>query len=246
MEEHQKIAFITGGARRIGASIAHALAARGMALALHYHRSEQAAQELADELQRQHGVTPLLLEGDLRDPAVPRHLVAAVVAHFGRLDALVNNAAVYQTTPVATADPASWDQIMAINLRAPFLLAQAAAPHLRGQNGCIVNLGDYYGGFPLPNYVAHSVSKAGLLMLTRGLAKELGPAIRVNSVSPYLAAWAEQPMPAEGTRDELVAKTALKRVGSPEEIAAAVKFLILDACFMTGENLVVDGGRSLY
>lgn len=244
--DESKVALITGGARRVGASIAEALAARGMALALHCHRSAPEALALAARLTRRHGQPPLLLEGDLRDPELPQQLVAAVLDRFGRLDALVNNAARYQPTPMGAVEAATWDQIMAINLRAPFLLAQAAAPALRARDGCIVNLGDFYGSFPLPGYVAHSVSKAGLLMLTRGLAKELGPAVRVNAVSPYLAIWAERTFPAEGTREELIAKTAMKRAGIPEDIAQAVAFLILDAPFITGQNLTVDGGRSLY
>lgn len=240
------VALITGGARRIGACISETLAARGVAIALHYHDSEQSAQHLARTLHARHGRAPLLLEADLSDSAAPERLVAATLAHFGRLDALVNNAAVYTATPFGTVEMETWEQIMAINLRAPFLLAQAAAPALREQGGAIVNLGDFYGTHPLPGYLAHSVSKAGLLMLTRSLAKELGPRVRVNAVSPYLAAWAERAQPAEGTRAELVARTALQRAGVPDEIAVAVAFLLLDAPYITAENLVIDGGRSVF
>jgi pteridine reductase len=187
-----------------------------------------------------------LLGGDLADPELPSRLIHEAVGHFGRLDGLVNNASLYQATPLDELDIAAWERIQAVNLRAPLFLARAAAPHLRHSQGAIVNMGDIYAERPLAGYLPYSVSKAGLIALTRALAKELGPEVRVNTVSPGGALWAESERPAEGDRRSILQRTALKREGSPEDIAGAVAYLLFDAPYVTGHNLVVDGGRMVY
>ncbi|WP_028990000.1 pteridine reductase [Thermithiobacillus tepidarius DSM 3134] len=245
-QAEQRVAFITGAAKRVGAGIAEHLAARGMRLAIHYNRSRAEAEALAARLSADHGIEVLTLQADLRDVAVLPLLVDSVLDRFGRLDALVNNASAFYPTPVDEVSPEQWDDLLNTNLRAPFFLAQAAAAALRDSQGAIVNIADIYGERPLANYLPYSVSKAGLIMLTKGLAKDLGPAIRVNAVAPGVALWAEGKHPAEGTRQGILAKTALKRAGSPADVAAAVAFFLLDAPYVTGQVLAVDGGRGVY
>lgn len=245
-QAEQRVTLITGAAKRVGAGIAEHLAARGMRLAIHYNRSRAEAEALAARLSADYGIEALTLQADLRDVAVLPLLVDSVLDHFGRLDALVNNASAFYPTPVDEVSPEQWDDLLNTNLRAPFFLAQAAATALRNSQGAIVNIADIYGERPLANYLPYSVSKAGLIMLTKGLAKDLGPAIRVNAVAPGVALWAESKHPAEGTRQGILAKTALKRAGSPADVAAAVAFFLLDAPYVTGQVLAVDGGRSVY
>ncbi len=246
MKANGKVVLITGAARRVGACIARRLAAAGCDLLLHYRHSAAAAEALATELQGDHSIRVHLLGGDLADPGLPSRLIHEAVGHFGRLDGLVNNASLYQATPLDELDIAAWERIQAVNLRAPLFLARAAAPHLRHSQGAIVNMGDIYAERPLAGYLPYSVSKAGLIALTRALAKELGPEVRVNTVSPGVALWAESERPAEGDRRSILQRTALKREGSPEDIAGAVAYLLFDAPYVTGHNLVVDGGRMVY
>lgn len=246
MKANGKVVLITGAARRVGACIARRLAAAGCDLLLHYRHSAAAAEALATELQGDHSIRAHLLGGDLADPGLPAQLIHEAVGHFGRLDGLVNNASLYQATPLDGLDIAAWERIQAVNLRAPLFLALAAAPHLRHSRGAIVNMGDIYAERPLAGYLPYSVSKAGLIALTRALAKELGPEVRVNTVSPGVALWAESERPAEGDRRSILQRTALKREGSPEDIAGAVAYLLFDAPYVTGHNLVVDGGRMVY
>lgn len=246
IDESAQVVLITGAARRVGAGIAERLAAAGMHLAIHYNRSRAEAEHLAEALRHRHGVEVLTLGQDLRAPDGLAALIAQVVDRFGHLDALVNNASAFYPTPFGEITPAHWDDLLATNLRAPFFLAQAAAPHLRARQGCIVNIADIYGERPLLNYLPYSVAKAGLIMLTKALAKELGPAVRVNAIAPGVALWAEGDGPAEGTRQAILAKTALKRAGSPQDTADAVLFFIRHAPYVTGQVLNVDGGRSVY
>ena len=238
--------LITGAARRVGAGIAEHLAAKGADIVIHYNQSAAEAQTLAARLQAQYSVRVRTLQADLRDPQQISALVEASVAEMGRLDVLINNASAFYATPMAQISPAHWDDLLNGNLRAPFFLAQAATPYLRASQGCIVNIADIYAHTPLLNYLPYSVSKAGLVMLTQALAKELGPDIRVNAVAPGVALWADTPQPAEDSRDQVLLKTALKRPGSPLDIAKAVAFLIFDAPYVTGEVLRVDGGRGVY
>lgn len=246
MKANGKVVLITGAARRVGACIARRLAAAGCDLLLHYRHSAAAAEALAAELQGAHRIRVHLLGGDLADPGLPARLIHETIGHFGRLDGLVNNASLYAPTPLGELDIAAWERIQAVNLRAPLFLARAATPHLRHSRGAIVNMGDIYAERPLTGYLPYSVSKAGLIALTRALAKELGPEVRVNAVSPGVALWAESERPAEGDRRSILQRTALKREGSPEDIAGAVAYLLFDAPYVTGHNLVVDGGRMVY
>ncbi|MEK8089922.1 pteridine reductase [Thermithiobacillus plumbiphilus] len=245
-ETSGKVAFITGAAKRVGAGIAEHLAARGMQLAIHYNRSASDAELLASRLRDRYGIEVLTLQADLRDIAALAPLVDQVASHFGRLDVLINNASAFYPTPVEGVTPDQWQELLDTNLRAPFFLAQAAIPYLRASQGCIINLADIYGDRPLANYLPYNISKAGIIMLTKSLAKELGPEIRVNAIAPGVALWADGSQPAEDTRQRVLAKTALKRAGSPEDMAKAIAFFIFDAPYVTGQVLAVDGGRSVY
>lgn len=238
------VALITGAARRIGAAIARCLHAAGYDLALHYRGSAGAAQALRDELLAARGDSVSLLQADLADAQAPARLVQATIERFGRLDALVNNASTFRPTPLGTITPADWDELFASNARAPLFLAQAAAPHLRVSGGAIVNLVDIYAERPLPDHPVYVMAKAALSAMTLALARDLGPAVRVNAVAPGAILWPEQP-PADYGQARLLAATALKRMGTPEDVAGAVLYLLRDARYVTGEVLRVDGGRWL-
>ena len=186
----------------------------------------------------------LVLQGDLGDDAVPPRLVAETLSRFGRLDALVNNASAFHPTPLGRATPAMWDELFAANARAPFFLCQAAAPALRAAGGAIVNLGDIYGERPLKDHPVYCMAKAALLMLTQSLAKELGPEVRVNAVAPGAVMWPEQGKP-EAEKAAMLARTALQRAGDPADVAEAVRWLLMDARYSTGQVIRVDGGRML-
>jgi len=238
------VALITGAAHRIGAEIAHTLHGAGMNVALHYRGSQQAAQTLAAELNRARPDSAALLQADLSDPATLAPLVEAAAARWGRLDALINNASTFYPSAVGTVTLAQWHDLMDVNLRAPFFLAQAATQLLGRNRGCIVNIADIHAEQPLKGYPVYCMAKAGLVMMTRALARELGPGIRVNAVAPGAILLPEQGLdPAE--QDSILARTALKRQGSPKDIASTVLFLVRDAKYITGQVLSVDGGRSL-
>ncbi len=215
-------------------------------VALHYRQSGTEAESLARELRKLHGTEVLTLAGDLRDPAVPGHLVARVLERFGGLDGIVHNASLYQPAPLAEITPGTWEDMEGIHVHAPFYLAQAAEAVLRSRQGAIVHIADIYAERPLRNYLPYSVSKAALIALTRALAKELAPEVRVNSVSPGVILWAEAGLPAEGDQQSILDRTALKRRGEPADIASMVCTLLFDAPYLTGQNIVVDGGRMLY
>jgi pteridine reductase len=235
-----KTALITGGARRIGAAITHALHAAGMDVVIHCHRSVAEAEALAANLNQVRAGSARVVNQDLRPAAGPEKLIAQCQA----LDVLINNASTFYPTPLAEATAAQWEELLGTNLRAPFFLASAAAPLLREQRGCIVNLTDIHGQRPLRGHAIYSISKAALDMLTRALAKELAPEVRVNGVAPGAAMWPEQ-MDAD-LQERIVSHTVLKRAGTPEDVAAAVRFLVFDAPYVTGQILAVDGGRTLY
>ncbi|MBD3618484.1 MAG: pteridine reductase [Chromatiales bacterium] len=239
-----KTALVTGGARRIGARIARLLHAEGMNLVLHYHRSAEAAEALKAELEaeRPHSVT--LIQADLLDTARLPALAESAHAAWGRLDVLVNNASTFYPTPVGEITEKVWDDLVGTNLKAPLFLSQAAAPFLAAHQGCIVNLVDIHAVRPLKGYPVYSAAKAGLYMLTQSLARELGPAIRVNGVAPGAILWPEQSENA-AMHEALIERTALKREGSPDDVARAVLFLVRDAGYITGHLLPVDGGRML-
>ena len=239
-----KVVLITGAAHRIGASITRTLHGAGMKVVVHYRGSEAEAQALAAELNQQRADSALLLQGDLSVQHALAPLVETAVAHWGRLDALVNNASLFYPTPIGSVTPPQWDDLMDVNLKAPFFLAQAAAPHLAKQGGCIVNIADIHADRPLKAYPVYSMAKAGLVMMTRALARELGPAIRVNAVAPGAILWPAQGLD-EADQAAIVARTALKRQGVPQDIARTVLFLLRDAEYITGQVVNVDGGRSL-
>ncbi|GAB2651065.1 pteridine reductase [Arenimonas aestuarii] len=238
------VALVTGAAKRVGAVIARRLHAAGFDLALHHRRSADAMAALVAGLEGERAGSTLVLQAELADPDAPAALVRAVQERFGRLDALVNNASSFRPTPVGGATPADWDDLFASNARAPFFLAQAAAPLLRLSGGAIVNLGDIYGERPLAAHTIYCMAKAALLMMTQSLARELGPEIRVNAVAPGAVMWPEEGK-AEHEKQAMLASTALGRAGEPGDVAEAVRWLIQDARYTTGQVIRVDGGRSL-
>ncbi|HEY5802975.1 MAG TPA: pteridine reductase [Lysobacter sp.] len=238
------VALVTGSARRIGAQIARTLHGAGFDLALHYRHSRADVEALAGELEGVRAGSTLLLQADLGEFDRLPELVAQTVGRFGRLDALVNNASSFTPTPIGTTTPAQWDQVFGSNARAPFFLAQAAAPHLRAARGGIVNLTDIYGERPLREHALYCMAKASLLMMTKALALELAPDVRVNAVSPGAILWPEASANA-ATQDAMLARTPLGRTGTPAEVAEAVRWLLVDAGYSTGQVLHLDGGRLL-
>ncbi|HKJ70140.1 MAG TPA: pteridine reductase [Gammaproteobacteria bacterium] len=239
-----RVALVTGAAHRLGAATARRLHAAGADVAIHYHRSRQAAEALAEELEAAAGGRARAIGCALDDTANLGPLVESVAAALGGLDILVNNAARFYPTPLAEVTEAHWDDLMATNLKAPFFLAQAAAEHLAARGGCIVNLTDVYAERPLARHPVYSISKAGVAMLTRTLAKEMGPAVRVNGVAPGAALWPDAGL-SEPDKEALLRHTALGRSSGPEPIADAVHFLAT-ADYITGQILGIEGGRLLY
>ncbi len=239
-----RTALVTGAARRVGAAIASALHAAGANLVIHYRSSRREAEALVERLNRARAGSAVALGADFIDMAVLLRLIDESVAAFGGLDILVNNASSFYPTPVGKITLQSWDDLMGSNLKAPLFLAQAAAPALRQRAGLILNLVDIHGMRALPNYPLYSIAKAGLIMLTRALARELGPEIRVNGIAPGPVMWPEGEIDA-AMKAEIIHKTALKRLGSPEDVAQAAVFFATAAPFVTGQILAVDGGRSL-
>lgn len=241
------VVLITGAARRIGAAITSALHAAGYRIALHYHHSQSEALRLRERLEQERPCSTLLLQADLCDSARLPALVEDCIAHFGRLDALVNNASAFRPSPIGETSPATWDTLMATNAKAPFFLAQAAAPYLRQSHGTILNLTDVYAERPLAQHSAYCMSKAALTMLTLTLAQELAPEVRVNAIAPGAILWPESQAGANAETDRaaILERTALKRSGAPEDIAVAALFLLDQAAYCTGQILRVDGGRWL-
>jgi pteridine reductase len=245
MERSEKpVVLITGAAKRVGRVIARTLHEVGYEVALHYRSARGEAEQLAAELEAKRAGSTLLVAGELSNVAELPKLVLRTVQRYGRLDALVNNASAFYPTPIGEATEAQWDELFASNAKGPFFLSQAAVPHLRAARGAIVNLVDIYAGRPLPRHTLYCMAKAALAMLTVSLAKELGPEVRVNGVAPGAVLWPEAGK-AYADQQELIARTALKRAGTPEDVAGAVLFLLRDARFVTGEILKVDGGRML-
>ncbi|MCW2035551.1 pteridine reductase [Xanthomonas campestris] len=244
MTDSSKVVLITGAARRIGAQIATTLHASGYRVALHAHRSGDALAARVAALCAQRAGSACALQADLRTPEAPAQLVDACVASFGRLDAVVNNASAFYPTVLGEATPAQWDELFAVNARAPFFIAQAAAAQLRAHHGAIVNLTDLHAEQPMRQHPLYGASKSALEMLTRSLALELAPQVRVNAVAPGAILWPEDGK-ADAAKQALLARTPLARIGTPEEVAEAVRWLLDDASFITGHTLRVDGGRRL-
>jgi len=238
------VALITGASRRVGAVVARILHAAGYDLALHYRHSSDEADALAKDLEQQRPNSTLLLQADLANLAALPSLIEKLLAHFGRLDALINNASAFYATPLDSATPTQWNELFASNAQAPFFLTQAAIPALREARGGIVNMLDIYAERPLAGYTLYCMAKASLAAMTRSLALELGPDIRVNGIAPGAVLW-----PAEGKSDEeqneLLSRTPLKRAGTPEDVASAILWLLRDAHYTTGQVVHVDGGRTL-
>jgi len=239
-----RVALITGAAARIGAEIARTLHGQGMDLVLHYRRSATEASTLAAELERDRPASVLLAQADLGDCQALSDLIERAAALRGRLDLLVNNASSFYPTPIGTATQAQWDELMASNLKGPFFLSQAAAPWLRASAGAIVNLVDIHGERPLKDHPIYCMAKAGNAMMVRALARDLGPEVRVNGVAPGAILWPEQGM-GEHAQQQILARTALGRPGTPADVARAVLFLVRDADYVTGQIINVDGGRTV-
>lgn len=241
-----KVILITGGAKRVGAAISRLLHASGARIVIHYRSSTEEAQQLEAELNRLRPGSAAVVQADLLDAASLQAIAAKAIQPFGKLDALVNNASSYYPTEVGQIKDKDWDELMGANLRAPLFLSQALAPELKKQRGCIINITDMHVERPKKGYVVYNVAKGGLITLTRTLAQDLAPEVRVNAVAPGPVLWPENnPQFDEQYRQAVIAQTLLKRLGEPEEVARAVRFLIQDAPFTTGQIIAVDGGRSL-
>ena len=239
-----KVALITGASRRIGAEIARTLHHAGMNLCLHYRSSANEAQQLADELLANRPDSVITLSLDLLETGQLPDLVKQASAQWGRLDALLNNASTFYPTPVNEITENDWDILMGSNLKAPLFLSQAAAPELAKQHGSIVNIIDIHAERPMRKHVVYSIAKSGLLAMTKSLARDLGPEIRVNGVAPGAILWPENDMD-DATQQSIIDRIALKKAGNPTDIAKAVLFLLRDAPYVTGHMLPVDGGRLL-
>ncbi|HVF65090.1 MAG TPA: pteridine reductase [Casimicrobiaceae bacterium] len=242
---HGKVVLITGGAKRVGAGICRKLHAAGANLMLHYRASAGEARLLQAELNHARPNSVALIQADLLDTAKLPSLVEQTLTTFGRLDALVNNASSFFPTPIGEITLEKWDDLIGTNLRAPTVLAQAAATALRKSQGAVVNITDIHAERPLKNYVIYTVAKAGLSGLTRSLARELAPDVRVNAIAPGPILWPDDEQFDELSRQRIVSHTPLKREGTPDDIARAVHFLLVDASYITGATIAIDGGRHI-
>jgi len=241
-----KVVLITGGAKRVGATICRELHAHGANLMIHYNTSNKEAKALQAELNLQRTDSVSIIQADLLNIAIASSLIKETTKRFGKLDILINNASTYEPTEIGNINEENWNDLVGSNLKAPMFLAQAAAKALKKVNGCIINITDMHIEHPKKGYVVYSVAKAGLVTLTKSLAQELSPQVRVNAVAPGPVLWPENnPQFDEVYRQRVISQTLLKRVGEPTDIAKAVKFFAADAPFITGHVLAVDGGRSL-
>jgi len=240
-----KAALVTGGARRVGAAIARRLHAAGASVLLHYRDSEADAAKLEAELNALRPKSAAKVKAELLAPIAPRALLSAARDTFGRLDLLVNNASSFFPVEVGAIEPSHWEELVGSNLRAPLFICQEAAPELAKREGAIVNIVDIHADRPLKGYPVYSIAKAGLAALTRSLALELAPRVRVNGVAPGAIAWPDDGQFEPAERARIIATTPLGRVGSPEDIAQAVHFLAC-APYVTGQVIAVDGGRSIF
>jgi pteridine reductase len=239
----EKVVLITGAAHRVGATTARVLHQHGYNIVIHYRGSADAAIALANELNAIRANSANTIQADLHHTETFNKLIQQVVNFWGRLDVLLNNASSFYETPVGKITEAQWDDLIGSNMKAPLFLSQAAAPHLEKHKGNIVSIVDIHAERPLKGFAVYSMAKAGLVMLTKALAGELGPGIRVNAVAPGAILWPEHIDDAGKTK--IISRTFLKRKGEPEDIAKAILYLIRDADYMTGQVLTVDGGRSL-
>jgi len=239
-----KVVMITGAARRIGAQLVRYLHQSDMDIILHYHNSGKDALTLAEDLTAKRSNSVKLLQGDLKEYASIPVLVKQAASLFGRIDVLINNASSFFPTSLGEIDEDVWEDLIGVNLKAPLFLTQAAAPYLKASQGCIINIVDIHGDRPLKRYPVYSVAKAGLAMLTKSMARELAPEVRVNGIAPGAIMWPEAEH-YESLHQEIISRTALKREGAPKDIADAALFLINQANYVTGQIIAVDGGRTL-
>lgn len=243
-QQFRKVAIITGAAHRIGAAVAYNLHQAGLNVVLHYRHSAEAAETVCKNLNQQRPDSAITIQADLHDHASLQPLIEQAQQQWGRLDVLINNASSFYPTSLNEATEEQWDELLGSNLKAPFFLSQAAAPHLKKQQGTIINIVDIHAERPLKGYPIYSIAKAGLVMMSKSLACELGPEIRVNAVAPGAILWPEHDINDE-IKQNIISRTFLKRQGQPSDIAKAILFLIEDAPYTSGHVLTVDGGRSL-
>ncbi|CAA6805953.1 MAG: FolM Alternative dihydrofolate reductase 1 [uncultured Thiotrichaceae bacterium] len=241
---NNRTVLITGAAKRIGAAVCRVLHESGANLIIHYRSSQDEANTLAASLNAIRPGSVFTIQADLCKTAEIPRLIERCLTFTGQIDVLINNASSFYPTLVGEITEKHWDDLLCSNVKAPLFLAQAATTELKKRKGCIINIVDIHGMRPLKKYPVYSSAKAALIMLTKSLAKELGPEIRVNGVAPGAILWPEDEM-NQVSQDELIAKTALKREGNPDDIAAAIKYLIEDAEYTTGHIIPVDGGRTL-
>jgi len=239
-----QVALVSGGGRRVGAEIVRYLHAAGASVAIHCYHSRAEAEALRAGLEAIRPGSAMVLQADLLEVEAFPGLIGEIVARFGRLDILVNNASSFYPTPMGEITPMAWADLVGTNLRAPLFLSQAAAPELRSARGLVMNIVDIHGLRPLPGYSVYSVAKAGLIHLTRSLARELAPSVRVNAIAPGPVMWPEAGMD-EAQQGEIIGRTLLGRAGEPADIARAVRYFAIDAPYVTGQVLAVDGGRSV-
>jgi pteridine reductase len=239
-----KVALITGGSHRLGAATARTLHEAGMNLVLHYRTSRDAAHKLQKELNGKRENSVVLVQADLLSMNALPALIKETHSAWGQIDALINNASTFYNTPIGSATEKHWDDLFGSNAKAPFFLAQAAAPYLKKSQGCIVNMIDIHAERPLKEHTLYCMAKAALAMLTKSLAKELGPEVRVNGVAPGAIMWPNDL--DDVTKQRILNRTFLKRKGEPIDIASTIRFLVLDAPYITGQIISVDGGRSLH
>ena len=241
-----KVVLITGGAKRVGAAVCRHLHLKGARVMLHHRASVAEARVLQGELNARRAGSVALIQADLLNGASLPDLVRTTVKQFGGLDVLINNASSFFPTVLGEITEKAWDDLIGTNLKAPLFLSQAAAPELRKRHGCIVNIVDIHAELPMKNYVVYTVAKGGLLALTKSLARELGPEVRVNGVAPGTIVWPEDDTWSDDvSRQRIIGQTALKRIGDPDDIAQAVEFLVGAAPYVTGQVIAVDGGRSI-
>lgn len=239
-----KVVLITGAARRVGAEMVRHLHQAEMNIVLHYRSSSEDATALADSLNAQRADSIKLLKGDLKDYQQIPKLIEQGITLFGKIDALINNASSFYPTNLKDVDEEIWEDLVGVNLKAPLYLTQALTAELKKNQGCIINIVDIHGDRPLKNYSVYSIAKAGLIMFTKSMARELAPEIRVNGIAPGAIMWPEE-QHYEGMHQEIISRTALKREGSPTDIAETALFLIEHANYITGQIIAVDGGRTL-
>jgi pteridine reductase len=241
-----KVVLVTGGARRVGAAICRRLHGAGAELFVHYRSAVVEARALQAELNARRTDSLALAQADLLKVSATSELVKAAIKEFGRLDAVVNNASSFYPTAIGEITEKEWDDLVGTNLKAPLFLAQAAAPELRKHHGCIVNIIDIHAELPMRNHAVYTAAKGGLVALTRALARDLAPEIRVNGVAPGTILWPDdEAWRDEVARQRIINQTALKRIGEPADIAVTVEFLLSAAPYITGQVIAVDGGRSI-